>query len=125
MAFPRLYTSPLARIVANTQPTADWSGACWQFTGRKRCRFGYGRMNFWVPGLGKAVPLTVHIVSWICLQVDETLSPDELYLAYLEVRHSGLELDHMCVNPGCANPEHLQPLTPKQNIALRDQRRFH
>jgi hypothetical protein len=27
----------------------------------------------------------------------------------------GLEIDHMCHNRGCVNPEHLRAVTPKQN----------
>lgn len=28
----------------------------------------------------------------------------------------GLELDHLCRNPGCVNPEHLEPVTHAENI---------
>lgn len=27
----------------------------------------------------------------------------------------GLELDHLCRNPGCVNPEHLEPVTHGEN----------
>ena len=29
---------------------------------------------------------------------------------------AGLELDHLCRNPACINPEHLEPVTHKENM---------
>ena len=28
----------------------------------------------------------------------------------------GLQLDHLCRNPKCVNPSHLEPVTPKENM---------
>lgn len=29
---------------------------------------------------------------------------------------SGMQIDHLCRNRGCFNPEHLEPVTPRENI---------
>lgn len=29
----------------------------------------------------------------------------------------GLQIDHLCRNPACVNPDHLEPVTPKENMA--------
>lgn len=40
--------------------------------------------------------------------------------AYFELRvgpiPEGLELDHLCRNRGCVNPDHLEPVTHKENL---------
>ncbi len=35
----------------------------------------------------------------------------------------GLEIDHLCVNPRCVNPEHLEAVTPEENKRRAAQRR--
>ena len=35
---------------------------------------------------------------------------------------SGLELDHLCVNPPCINIDHLELVTPQENSARRGRR---
>lgn len=33
---------------------------------------------------------------------------------------AGLELDHLCRNPGCVNPDHLEPVTHAENLRRSD-----
>lgn len=95
--------------------------ACWVGRERTTCRYGYKRANFYIPGLGDRKTLTSHIVLWVCMESGaDTI--DDMYLAYLEFMHSGLTIDHLCYNPACRNPDHLEPKTLLDNI--RNQRRF-
>lgn len=37
------------------------------------------------------------------------------YLVFRDISHN-LELDHLCRNPSCCNPEHLEPVTHAENV---------
>lgn len=111
------YGTPYARL---TQTVFE-GGDCWLAEG-PRCKWGYHRTHFWVPGLGRRVHLTSHIALWCALHA-EVHSVDDLYLAYLEFRCSGLELDHLCVVPACRNPAHLEPVTHSENVQRANDRR--
>ena len=71
----------------------DKSGTCWIWIGAKT-KSGYG--NFFVgPGNMRA-----HRFS---------------YLAQNGAIPPGMQLDHLCRNPICVNPLHLEPVTNKEN----------
>lgn len=107
------------RLVANsTEPEASYG--CWPWT--KRTSKGYARIDVYIPGLGRNVTLSAHVSAWVWLQA-EPQNIDEFYLAYLEYRHSDLELDHSCVNSTCINPDHVEPVDAKTNCWMRDKRR--
>jgi HNH endonuclease len=72
----------------------DASGDCWLWTG-PRLPNGYGST---VSYQGKFQ--NPHRIAWRLL-----VGPIP----------SGLTLDHLCRNPPCVNPDHLEPVTPREN----------
>lgn len=70
-------------------------GDCWEFQGAKT-KDGYGAVG--VPG-GKV--RRTHRVVW-----EHLVGPVP----------EGLELDHLCKNAACVNPDHLEPVTHATNI---------
>ncbi len=71
-------------------------GPCWLWMG-SRDKNGYGRIQAGGRSLGVALAHKC-AYEWECGQV-----PD------------GLELDHLCMNPGCVNPLHLEAVTHQEN----------
>lgn len=69
-------------------------GECWEWTGQ-RGHVGHGIAHF--AGRGRLV----HRLVWEDLRGP---IPD------------GLELDHLCRNPPCSNPDHLDPVTHAENM---------
>lgn len=70
---------------------------CWEWQGF-RMRLGYGQ--FGGKSAGKHRMLYAHRVSWTWANGP---IPD------------GLTLDHLCRNPCCVNPAHLEPVTNAEN----------
>ena len=116
------YGNLFSRLVANSRLEHDNEQSCWVSTFKDRCRYGYTRVGIYVPGLGRKVKLMTHIVSWL-LMTQSITHADDLYLAYVELRCSGLEVDHGCVNAPCMRPDHLEPVTKAVNCQRRNSRR--
>ena len=68
-------------------------GDCWIWTGTVSM-YGYGR--FWQDGV-------------------EHLAHRWAYQNFVGLIPEGLELDHLCRNRSCVNPEHLEPVTAREN----------
>ena len=111
------YGSLWQRLVANTNEPEHDNG-CWSWKGQKTCRYGYGRFNFYVPGLAKKVTLSAHVAMFVLAEC-QPATPDEFYLEYLNVRCCGLELGHGCDNEPCCNPDHVSLMTHSQNCAQK------
>ena len=76
----------------------DKSGECWRWLG-KFSRDGYGR--HWRTGEGDR---RAHRLAYELVRGPIT---------------GGLDLDHLCRNKWCVNPDHLEPVTVTENHARR------
>lgn len=72
----------------------DKSGTCWLWTASIRAT-GYGQFR-----VGKRTR-DAHRVAW---ELTNGSVPD------------GLQLDHLCRNRACVRPDHLEPVTQRENI---------
>lgn len=119
------YSNLRARLVERCQ---DADGDCWMGIDETD-RYGYQRVDIWVPGLhvqgergsGRR-RVMAHVAMW-CWDHWKCRNANDLWLAYRELRESGLELDHSCEEPSCRNPGHLEPMTHVENIAASRERR--
>ena len=83
--------TPFERVMARVEKEPD---GCWSWTGP--VLRGYGSMFV---AIGSS-PQRVHRIVWQELR---------------GVIAAGLQLDHLCRNTRCVNPDHLEPVTPLTN----------
>ena len=84
--------TPEERFWAKVDKTAP--GGCWQWSARLNAD-GYGHLN--VDGQ----KVRAHRFAY------------EMLVGAIP---EGLQLDHLCRNRGCVNPDHLEPVTNRENI---------
>lgn len=77
----------------------DGSGDCWLWTGPMHSR-GYGTMSVYV-GYGTTRSQYAHRLAW------------EFLVGPIP---KGLNIDHLCKNKLCVNPDHLEPVTQRVNV---------
>lgn len=95
----------LTRTLNNFFSQIEVTDGCWYWQGTKAR--GYGLMSVRVHGVKKQA--RVHRLSW--------------EIANGHRVPEGLTLDHTCQQPSCVNPDHLEPVTSKENL-LRRWRRY-
>lgn len=87
--------TPMQRIRAKIVERPGLAGPpCWIYTGRDVSANGYHRV--------KVDGERVMVHRWMWEQTYGPIAP-------------GLEIDHLCRNPACCNPDHLEPVTPAVN----------
>lgn len=102
----------------------DKLGKCWVGQDGAQCRHGYRRLDLRIRGLnGRQKRLSAHILAWLLDHLGP-MQRDELFLAYAEFRASGLQLDHLCDEPACRRPSHLNPCTQSENIMAGKDRQY-
>jgi hypothetical protein len=76
--------------------------SCWVYT-HGRNQGGYGLVSIRKPD-GRPTTIAAHKYA---------------YLALIGPVPEGIELDHLCRNPPCVNPDHLEPVTLQENMRRR------
>jgi len=85
---------PDAWVEERFEANVDRSGECWRWTGRLNMH-GYGEMSI----NGKV-----------------TRAHRWAYEHWIGPIPKGLEVDHLCRNRACVKPEHLEPVTHRENM---------
>ena len=84
-------SSSLDRFFAKVEKT----DTCWNWMGSLTVSGGYGQFSF------DSKPVRAH--RWIYEQMVAPIP-------------EGLVIDHLCRNHRCVNPEHIEPVTLKENV---------
>jgi hypothetical protein len=97
-----LLPQPTVHVVNDKQKLNFWekvnkTHSCWLWMGSKD-RNGYGQVR-----IGKR-PGKLFYTHRLAYEMLVGLIP------------SGMVIDHLCKNPACCNPDHLEPVTQRENV---------
>lgn len=101
----RKYETLHERLIANTYEPESSIG-CWVWKS-KRDRWGYGRLNLHYKG-ERPKTVMAHVAMARLFNMDT---------------EGGRQIDHLCRNPSCINPDHLEVVTPSVNMQRRSEAR--
>lgn len=88
------------RVRFDAKWRVDVGAGCWEWTASKR-EHGYGQIMTGSKADGTHRPVGAHRVGF------------EIYRGPIP---QGMVLDHLCRNPSCVNPWHLEPVTHIENM---------
>lgn len=86
---------PAGDIILRFWSKVEVIGECWVWQANNTNGYGLFRVN------GQRTPASAHRWS---------------YEFFGGVIPEGLHIDHLCRNPSCVNPAHLEPVTPRENV---------
>lgn len=92
-----LLRNKFAALIEGRYVVAD--SGCWEWIGSRWQRNGYGMVRLRVGKRNRGT--CAHRASWI---------------AHRGAIPDNLQIDHLCRNRKCVNPEHLEPVTGQENI---------
>lgn len=96
------HVNPVSKVMVRffSNVEGDWESGCWN----------------WTAGVDRE--------SYSQFWCDKNLRGHRwVYAAFFGTIPAGLELDHICFNPRCVAPYHLEAVTPKENQSRRAFRR--